>query len=60
MNLKGPYKLRIKLNKVDRRELLHVPNPNYERLIAEYLHLKGVHMDERDQKEDLPIHRRSQ
>ena len=55
-NLKGTYSLRINLNKVDRRELLKVPNPNYERLIAEYSHLKGVHMDERDQKEDLPIH----
>ena len=47
-NLKGTYSLRINLNKVDRRKLLKVPNPNYERLIAEYSHLKGAYMDERD------------
>ena len=55
-NLKGTYRLSINLNKVDRGELLKVPNPNYERLIAEYSHLRGIHMDDRDQKEDLPIH----
>eukprot|EP00794_Sanderia_malayensis_P001494 gene1494-biopygen1238 len=55
-NLKETYSLSINMSKVDRGKLLKVPNPNYERLITEYTHLRGIQMDDEDKKDDLPIH----
>ena len=44
------------LNKVNKRELLTLDNPNYDTVIAKYPHLKGVRMRDRDTKPQLPVH----
>ena len=55
-SLDGMHEIKVKLNKVDRSELLTTSNPNYEKIIREYKHLISVKMDEYDTKSDLPIH----
>ena len=42
--------------KVERRELLKLPNPHYVDLIKRHHHLRGITMDRNDQKEELPVH----
>ena len=46
----------VELCKVERRELLKLPNPYYADLIKRYHHLKGITIDDNDQKKELPIH----
>ena len=42
--------------KVERRELLKLPNPHYADLIKRHHHLRGITMDDNDQKKELPVH----
>lgn len=44
------------MSKVDRKELLTVPNPHFETMRRKFSHLKGVYIDERSEKDVLPIH----
>ena len=48
--------LPVSATKINQRELLTLENPNYPELLSRYPHLKGVHMEESDTKESLPIH----
>ena len=41
---------------MDRRELLTIPNPKYKEIVKSYPHLKGVVIDDPDEKPELPIH----
>ena len=50
------YKMNVKLEKVDKPELLSIKNPGYRKLIRKYDHLRGVTMDDQDTKQRLPIH----
>ena len=43
-------------HKVERRELLKLTNPHYIDLIKSYHHLRGITMDNNNQKEELPVH----
>lgn len=36
--------------------MLTVPNPKYEEMIRRFAHLRGVHMEEKSGKDELPIH----
>lgn len=44
------FKINVKVTKVDKSELLSVKTPGYENLV------NGVAIDDRDTKEELPIH----
>ena len=55
-SLNESFSLRLDVSKVDRGELLTVPNPKYEEMIRRFAHLRGVHMEEKSEKDELPIH----
>ena len=48
--------LNADFTKVDRKELLNLPNPRYDELKRRYAHLSPVKMDDTDTKDILPIH----
>ena len=55
-NLEGDFKLNIEVTKVDRNELLTLPNPRYRETLAKFPHLNGVKMLDNDEKPELPVH----
>ena len=55
-NLEGDFKLSIEVTKVDRNELLTLPNPRYRETLAKFPHLNGVKMHDNDEKPELPVH----
>ena len=55
-SLDSQFDMDVSVTKVDKPELLHVDNPNYDQLITNYTHLRGVTMNDNDQKPKLPIH----
>ena len=52
----GSFQMEVQLNKVHKGELLKIENPNYEKLISTYPHLNEFNMDDKDTKEQLPVH----
>ena len=55
-NLKWNFKITADVNKVNKPQLISLPNPCYQDMIQEFRHLKGVNMDDTDNKVNLPIH----
>ena len=54
--LDGRFQMNVNVTKVNKRELLMLDNPNYQKLIQSYHHLKGVQMEDNDPKPQLPVH----
>ena len=52
----GSEELNVDVIKVERRELLMINSPHYQKIIKSYAHLKGVEMTDCDPKPYLPIH----
>ena len=52
----GSEELNVDVTKVERRELLMIDNPHYQKIINSYDHLKGVEMTDCDPKPHLPVH----
>ena len=50
------FSLNLDVSKVERKELLVLPNPNYGEMTKKFSRLKGVYMEEKSEKEALPIH----
>ena len=44
------------LNKLEREVLLTLPNPKYSEILKKHPHLKEVHMNDTDKKEQLSVH----
>ena len=55
-NVHRDVSFEVELCKVERRELLKLPNPHYADLIKRYHHLRGITMDDNNQKKELPVH----
>ena len=55
-NLSRTFTMEVEFSKVERKTLLTLENLHYSRLIEKYQHLKGVVMEDNDQKQELPIH----
>ena len=55
-NESGSFSLQTEVTKIDRGELLTIDNPKYQEIINSYPHLKGVHMDDQEEKQKLPVH----
>ena len=54
--VKDNFQLDVSVTKIDKRELLLLENPHYEKVLAEHPHLRGVHMDDDDEKSQLPVY----
>ena len=50
------FKIVYEVSKVDRQVLLTLPNPQYNKVLPKYSHLKDVKIDDEDTKAKLPIH----
>jgi hypothetical protein len=50
------FNLEIEVTKVDHDVLLHLNNPRYKEMIAKYSHLKGINIQDVDNKPELPVH----
>ena len=55
-SMSGNFSLDVEMSEVERSCLLTVPNPRYKEQISKYSHLKGVVMDDKHEKEELPVH----
>ena len=50
------FSLDVNVTKVNKRELLSLENPKYKEVLAKYPHLRGVYIDDDDDKRVLPVH----
>ena len=55
-SLKRDFTINTEVTKVHKRELLSLENPRYKQCLDKYEHLKGVEMDDLDNKDILPVH----
>ena len=55
-SIDGEFKMDAKLTKVNKSQLLTIPNPQYQRMAATYSHLQPVDIADKDTKDQLPIH----
>jgi hypothetical protein len=55
-SIDGEFRMDAKLTKVNKTQLLTIPNPQYQRIAATYPHLQPVDIADNDTKEQLPIH----
>ena len=53
---KGEFSLMTEVTKVDKRQLLVLDNLRYQQCRARYTHMKGIHMEDTDTKDSLPVH----
>ena len=54
-SLKRDFTINTEVTKVHKRELLSLENPRYKQCLDKYEHLKGVEMDDLDNKNILPV-----
>ena len=50
------FKMNIELSKVQKPQLMTIDNPNYAALVEKYSHLKGVKINDPDDRPQFPIH----
>ena len=55
-NLEKTFSIKTEVNKVDRKVLINLQNPRYEKLKERYQHLNNVTFNDNDKKSELPIH----
>ena len=53
---KGEFSLMTEVTKVDKRQLLVLDNLCYQQCRARYTNMKGIHMEDTDTKDSLPVH----
>ena len=52
----GSFQLDVSVTKIEKRELLLLENPQYKEVLAKHQHLRGVRIDDVDEKSHLPVH----
>ena len=55
-SIDGKFNLNVELSKVDKPELMTLKNPEYGKLLGKYRHLKGVKVNDPDNRLQIPIH----
>ena len=50
------FSLDVNVTKVDKQELLSLGNPKYKEVVAKYPHLRGVYINNDNDKRVLPVH----
>ena len=51
----GTFTLETEVTQVDRDVIMNIPNPQYEDVLKNYSHLKGVKIIDEDTKKELPV-----
>ena len=54
--LTGDFSLDVNVTKVEKRELLLTDYPKYKEVLQDYPHLRGVQIEDDDDKKFLPVH----
>ena len=44
------------MSKIEKAVLINIPDPQYEVMINQFQHLKGIQMNDTESKSSLPIH----
>lgn len=52
----GDFCLDTEVTKVNKNQLLSLENPRYEQCLANYAHLRGIEMEDKDSKDIMPVH----
>lgn len=55
-SIESSEELSMDVTRVERRELLIINNPHYQKIIDSYAYLKGVELTDHDPKPHLPVH----
>ena len=55
-SLRGDFTLDAKVTVINKRELLTLDNPRYDKLIQEHQHLQSVVMEDKTPDDHLPVH----
>ena len=53
---KGNFEMEAEVTKVEKPHLMMLDNPRYKKLVEKHPHLKGVTMDDNDERPRLPVH----
>ena len=54
-SLSGDFDLDVNITKIEKKELLSLDNPQFIEVLSKYSHLRGVEMDDDDQKDLLAM-----
>ena len=55
-SVKGNFDMEAEVTKVEKPHLMMLHNPRYKKLVEKHPHLKGVTMDDNDERPHLPVH----
>ena len=55
-SVKENFEMEAEVTKVEKPHLMMVDNPRYKKLVEKHPHLKGVTMDDNDERSRLPVH----
>ena len=55
-SVKGNFEMEVEVTKVEKPHLIMIDNPRYKKLVEKHPHLKGVTMDDNDERPRLPVH----
>ena len=55
-SIDGDFTMDVNVTKVDKPQLMHLDNPNYETLLKNHSHLNGVQINDVDVNPHLPVH----
>ncbi|CAB4034757.1 Tumor necrosis factor receptor superfamily member 19 [Paramuricea clavata] len=55
-SLSDDFNVEVNLTKIEKKELLFLENPHYKEIIRNHSHLRGVDMDDDDDKDILPVY----
>ena len=55
-SVKGNFEIEAEVTKVEKPCLMLIDNPRYKKLVEKHPHLKGVTMDDNDERPRLPVH----
>ena len=55
-SMKGNFEMEAEVTKVEKPHLMMLDNPRYKQLVEKHPHLKGVTMDNNDERLCLPVH----
>ena len=55
-SVRGNFEMEAEVTKVEKLHLMMIDNPRYKKLVEKHPHLKGVTMDDNDERPRLPVH----